>query len=98
MQSRSEYFVAAPLAVIEISTPAFLNGLGELEDHGERNLVRETPLMSPPCHMVQPVPPYFFAVDASAWENSWNNLASCSGVMSVSASSNLVGCRTGQKI
>src|SRR5262249_47769837 len=29
----------------------------------------------------RPVPPYFFAVDASAWENSWNNLASCSGVM-----------------
>ena len=26
------------------STPVFLGGLGELEDHGERDLVRETSL------------------------------------------------------
>src|SRR3984893_15502345 len=29
----------------------------------------------------RPVPPYFRVVDASACENSWNNLTICSGVM-----------------
>jgi hypothetical protein len=29
----------------------------------------------------RPVPPYFRAVDASAWENSWNSLPICSRVM-----------------
>src|SRR5215831_1040719 len=43
----------------------------------------------------RPVPPYFFAVDASAWENSWNNLPSCSGVMPmpVSATASSTQCR-----
>jgi hypothetical protein len=29
----------------------------------------------------RPVPPYFFAVVEEAWENSWNSLPICSGVM-----------------
>ena len=32
------------LAMAIESTPVFLGGLGELEDHGERDLVRETSL------------------------------------------------------
>src|SRR3982074_2963207 len=32
------------LVVAVETTPAFLGGLGELEDHGERSLVRETSL------------------------------------------------------
>ena len=29
----------------------------------------------------RPVPPYFRVVEASAWVNSWNSFAICSGVM-----------------
>ena len=39
-----------------------------------------------------PVPPYFFAVEASAWEKSWKSLPICSSVipMPVSATSKTI--------
>ena len=34
----------------------------------------------------RPVPPYLRVVEESAWENSWNSLPICSGVMPIPVS------------
>jgi len=38
----------------------------------------------------RPVPPYLQVVDASAWENSWNSLPICSGVMPMPVSATAI--------
>src|SRR5262245_54906067 len=42
----------------------------------------------------RPVPPYLLAVVEDAWENSWNSLLICSGVMPmpVSATDSVTSC------